>query len=159
MASKDLYTLTAPIVGLNTQTIASDTVVDGNTIDMQFFEGVLFTIQTGALTDGTYTPKLQDSPDGTNWTDVVDQAGSGSVTGPYYAIGNYSTNLVSTGGYPAAVISTANTATNLGYVGKQRYVRIVITSSLVTSGAVIGVSVNKYWPHYASNAVYGSGSI
>lgn len=159
MASKDLYTLTAPLVGLEIQTISTDTTTNGATIDTQFYEGVLFTLMSGAYTDGTFTPQLQDSPDGSTWTDVVDQNGSGSVTGIYYAIGNYSVNLVSEGGYPSAQITGAYQATQLGYVGKQQYVRLQIISTDVTDGAVLSATCSLYWPHYASNAVYGSGNI
>jgi hypothetical protein len=47
--------------------------VNGSVIDMQDFEGVVFTAQLGAITDGTPSLKAQEGtlPDGSDMTDLA----------------------------------------------------------------------------------------
>src|SRR5579875_3766008 len=44
------------------------------------YEAVDFILDVGAYTDGTHTPKLQDSPDNSTWTDVPAANNLGAFT-------------------------------------------------------------------------------
>ncbi len=83
---------------------------------------LVFVVQCGVITDGTWTFKLQDSPDNTNWTDVPS---------PY--LQTQSASWTSS--------TTSGTTTKLGYlgnaVGAQRYVRLVVLGSGYTTGGYI----------------------
>lgn len=95
---------------------AKTATANGTGIDLADFDGATFVLVAGVRTDGTHTPKLQDSPDNTTFTDVA------------------AANLI---GSFAAVAS--DTYQKVTYVGIQRYVRGVITISGATTGAVEGM--------------------
>lgn len=95
--------------------------VNGTTVDLKGYETAIALVEFGTWTDGTHTPKLQDSPDNSVWTDVV----AGLVEGAFVA--------VSAGG-------GSNTIQSVGYKGAQRYIRIVLTTSGATTGALVGGS-------------------
>lgn len=103
------HTATVTSTGINRN--AYEGSVDGTVAEVTF----------GAWTDGSHTPKMQDSPDNTTWTDV-------SAT---YLQGAFS-----------AVTSAAgqNKVQKVGYLGLNPYVRIVSTVSGATTGAIYGVN-------------------
>ena len=76
---------------------------------------------TGVITDGTHTIELQDSPDNSVWTAVDDAY----LQGTEHAI----------------VAADDNKVFELGYLGRQRYLRVVVTASGTTTGGVYGVSI------------------
>jgi hypothetical protein len=136
MSTKDLHTRIFPgtsygtqALALNPTAITTDTATAGATVDTQLFEGLEFFVFATARTDGTFTPSLQDSDDGVNWT-AVD---------PKWVLGTSA----------AQAITAAHVPSWLGYVGKHRYVRLVITSTNVTSGATLTAVCGQYWPHFA----------
>lgn len=74
-------------------------------------------IVVGAWTDGTHTPKIQDSPDNVTFTDYTPIVGS----------------------FTAIAGSGQQNATQLvNYNGGQRYIRVVVTVSGATTGAIYG---------------------
>lgn len=75
----------------------------------------------GAWTDGTHTPALQDSPDNSTWTAVSSTLTQGAFT---------------------AVSSSAgqNKVQKVGYLGLNPYVRVVVTVSGATTGAIYGLN-------------------
>ena len=78
---------------------------------------VAFILNPGVRTDGTHTPKLQESADNSTFTDVAtgDQLGLWAVV-------------------------ASNTLQTVGYVGRLRYVRLVLTVASATTGAVVGAT-------------------
>jgi hypothetical protein len=90
--------------------------VNGSGVDLQGYEAAEAIVHFGAYTDGTHTPKLQESDDNSTWSDVAagDQLGSFSA--------------VSSGG-------GANTIQAVGYKGAKRYIRVVLTLAGTTTGA------------------------
>jgi hypothetical protein len=119
---QDLFNSITPVhdvaVAAKTTTVTS-TGVD-RTAYQQGAARVVAVIDIDAATDGTWTPKLQDSPDNSTWTDVV----SPFIQGPT----------------PATFTSAnANSEVKLGYLGVQRYVRCVVTATGVTTGIVFGI--------------------
>lgn len=94
----------------------------GATVDLAGYNAATFVFHVGTITDGTFTVDAEDSPDGSNWTNIDSAYLSGTFT--------------------AATASADDTIQEVGYVGAQRYVRanIVVTGSPSTGGAV-GISV------------------
>lgn len=99
-----------------------DTTASGATVDLAGFNSATFVFHVGTITDGTFTPDLEDSPNGTDWTNIDSAYLSGS--------------------FVAGASDADDTIQEVGYVGAQRYVRanIVVTGSPATGGAV-GISV------------------
>lgn len=82
--------------------------VTGSAVDLGAdggHEGAVVYLNVGAVTDGTHTPKLQES----------DASGSGYAD---VAAGDLS------GAFVAAVASTGQ---KVGYIGTKRYIRVVVT--------------------------------
>lgn len=102
------------------------TSTNGTAIDLTSVNNgsnaLVFSVVAGVITDGTWTFKLQDSPDNSTWTDVA---------APY----------VQTQSASWTSATASGTCTKLGYlgnaVGSQRYVRLVVLGASPTTGAFI----------------------
>lgn len=92
---------------------------NGSGIDRQLGEALTFVLAVGTVTDGTHTFKLQESSDNVTFTDVAAADQLGAFT------------TVTTGGGNGGSAVQA-----VGYIGSQRYVRIVQTITGATTGAV-----------------------
>lgn len=124
---RDLHDNIKAEVAFNTAAITSDTTTNGNIIDMQGFGSVEFIIQSGTLTDGTYTPLLKEG-DAANLSDAetVDAADlTGTIAGATFAA------------------SDDNKAKKVGYIGNKRYVRLSIVSASTTSGGTVSAVAVK----------------
>jgi hypothetical protein len=99
---------------------ARTTSANGVTIDLTAFnggvDGITFAAHAVAITDGTHTFSLADSPDSSTWTAVA----APFVQAPASPVFNSST--------------TAGTVIKLGYLGIQRYVRLVSTVTGASTG-------------------------
>lgn len=95
---------------------------NGATVDRRGFNSCVFKIEAGAYTDGTHTPKAQESDNGSDWTDVAAADLSGSFT------------AIAGSGQQNAIYT-------VGYKGTRRYVRPVITAAGTSSGAVTSAAV------------------
>lgn len=94
----------------------------GLAVDLRGYDAAMISVAFGAYTDGTHTPALHHSADGTAYTVVAASDLQGSFT---------AVNSVAGGG----------TVQSVGYIGPARYVRIVMTVSGATSGALSAASV------------------
>jgi hypothetical protein len=102
---------------------ARNASANGTAVDLLGFGTAAVLVAFGAWTDGTHTPKLQESDNGTSgWTDVaaIDMAGSFS-----------------------AVSSAAgqNAVQRASYIGNKRFIRPVLTLAGATTGALTSVQV------------------
>jgi hypothetical protein len=125
---KDLYHNILPAQSLAPQ--ATTATRNGTGVDLQSYESASVQLSVGAWTDGSHTPKLQESSDNSAWSDVAasDQLGSfTAITGA----------------------GQASAEQIVGYVGSKRYIRAVVTVTGATTGAVIGASVIKGHPRFA----------
>jgi len=104
---------------LNSQTIGANTTTIGEIVDTLGFESLTFIIQAGAITDGVYNTVLEESDDPvmTVPTPVV----------PDETIGEL----------PRFRATDSDTVRHFGSIGKMRYQRINIVSTIVTTGAVM----------------------
>jgi hypothetical protein len=98
---------------------AKTATVNGTGVDLQGYEGAQVEFDVGTITDGTHTPKVQESDDNSAWNDVV------------------TADLLGT----ALVALASNTHQRIGYRGKKRYIRPVSTVAGATTGGVYGVMV------------------
>jgi hypothetical protein len=97
----------------------------GTGVDLQGYEAAMAVVYSGALTDGTHTPKLQESDDDSSYTDVS----ASDVVGTFANI-------------------SADAVQRVGYKGSKRYVRVFVTSSGAT-GAIYGAMMILGVPHHA----------
>ncbi len=129
MARYDIKSDILQVIAFEGATISSDTTTDGEIIDMQGYNSVVFILQTGAVSAGDVTALIQDG-DASNLSDASD------VTDTFLS-----------GTEASTLIDAANTTTRIGYVGKKRYVRL---------SAVSDNSANLY---FSSIAVKGHGNV
>jgi hypothetical protein len=121
MASVDLKNDIKSLNALNIQAITTNATTAGVEIDTQGFDSVTFEILTGARTDGTVTPLIQES----------DTSGS-------YAGSVADDDLIGT--EANAALSAAQSRSIIGYVGKKQFVKLSLVSTGVTSGLTAGAS-------------------
>ena len=100
--------------------------VNGAGIDLRAFDGSAVVFSVGTVTDGTHTPKIQESDDNSNWNDVNASDQEGSL-----------------------VDLASDTNQRVGYKGSKRYVRSVLTIAGATTGAQVAALVVRGIPHHA----------
>jgi hypothetical protein len=98
--------------------------VNGMGIDLQGFEGSAVVLSVGTVSDGTHTPKIQESDDNSTWNDVTTMDQEGTLS-----------DLIS------------DTNQRVGYKGMKRYLRAVMTVSGATVGAQVASLVLRGIPH------------
>lgn len=143
MANKSVhYTISptqllAPASYTSTQTSAAYDREKGPTSDIGApYEALELVIDVGAWTSGTFTFKLQDSPDNSTYTDVTAANEVGTFT------------VVSSSG-------TASTIYRMAYLGTQRYVKVVATGA-TTPSAVFGIIGIGGYPRNLPTVAYGT---
>ena len=136
MALKDIHNNVNGVVAFNTAAIVSDTTTNGNIIDMQDYQGIEFFLQSGTLTDGTYTPLIEHA-DQSNFSDgaAVDDS-----------------DLLGTEAEAAFTDADDNAVRRIGYVGAKRYVRLSIVSASISSGGTISATAVQGFPLIAKVA-------
>ena len=96
---------------------------NGTAVDLLGFGEAAVLVTIGTWTDGTHTPKLQESDNGNSgWTDVA----AGDLIGGFSVVN-------SAGG--------GNAVQRVSYIGNKRYIRAVLTVASATNGAFAGVLV------------------
>ncbi|MDX9690358.1 MAG: hypothetical protein EOM37_04840 [Proteobacteria bacterium] len=121
MAQRDLYHNVAATLSLSPAARVTGTA-NGTAADLRGFGSAVATVSFGSYTDGTHTPKLQHSDDNVTFTDAT----ATELQGAFAA-------LSGAGG--------ANKVQNVGYIGNKRYVRVVITTTGATTGALSGANI------------------
>lgn len=127
---RDLYHNIKPNVSFDPA--AHTASVTGTGVDLAGFESAIASVQFGAITDGTHTPKLQDSPDNSTFTDVDASLVQGAFTAALTGAGN--------GGSAVQTV---------GYIGQQRYLRVFVTAAGTTSGGIYGATITEGHPRHA----------
>jgi hypothetical protein len=121
---RDLHNAISVENGRTTAAITTNSTNNGAIIDLQGAGGVEWVLTVSARTDGTYTPSIQVGND-SGLSDAA-TADSTTVSGALTAV-------------------TANGVTSYGLARTTfRYARLVITSTVVTSGATVGATAIKY---------------
>tara|TARA_Y100001970_G_scaffold266398_1_gene355045 strand:+ start:7182 stop:7583 length:402 start_codon:yes stop_codon:yes gene_type:complete len=127
MAKRELKSTTSPVVALNTTAISSDTTTNGVIIDTAGYESILFIIQSGTITDGTYTSLIQEGDD-SGLSDAASVADA---------------DLTNTEASIAFAATDDNTSKSIAYVGDKRYVRLNIVSASTSSGGTLSAVAIK----------------
>ncbi|MBZ6250387.1 hypothetical protein KVH27_18625 [Streptomyces olivaceus] len=115
---------------------AYDETTNGTTVDRQlsgasgtneWYGSVMLLVHSGTVTDGSHAVKLQESSNGTDWTDVAAGRRQGSL--------------------PTIAASDDNKLYEVGYTGTARYVRAVstVTGSPATGG-IYGATILLGFP-------------
>lgn len=90
----------------------------GTGVDLQGFNSACINFDPGVITDGTHTPKIQESDDDVTYTDVA----AGDLHGTLAAL-------------------ASSTPQKIGYKGVKRYIRAFVTVAGATTGGVYGAQV------------------
>lgn len=103
---------------------ARTATANGTGVDLRDFDGAMVMFDVGTITDGTHTPKIQESDDDSTYNDVAadDQLGT-------------------------LVALASNTIQKISYIGNKRYVRAVSTVAGATTGGVYSATVVRGLPH------------
>lgn len=104
------------------QAARTNGTVNATGVDTTGYEACLVEFTGATLTDGSHACTMEDSPDNSAWTAV---AAADCIDGK-----------------ATATLSTTedNAIETLGYIGKQKWVRGVITTSGATTGGIVGVN-------------------
>lgn len=121
---KDLKSKISVVTSIGAAAITS--TVNGDTVDLQGFNSAAISLLPGTITDGTHTPKIQESDDDSVWTDVAAADLLGSL----------------------AVLAT-DTNQMVGYKGTKRYIRAVSTVAGASTGGVYSAIVIRGNPSLA----------
>ena len=103
--------------------LRTTTVTPSSGVDLQGYEGAAVILHAGTVTDGTFTPELQESDEASaNFTAVADADLDGTET--------------------AFTSSVDDRVLVLGYKGTKRYIRLVLTASgSPSTGGTIGCTI------------------
>jgi hypothetical protein len=120
-SSFDLHSNISVASALDTVNIVADGDSVGGILDTDGYLGLEFLFQSGVLTDGTYTPLIEESDDATFTTSNVVDADF----------------LIGTVANATFADTDDNVVKRLGYAGKKRYVRLTVTAATVTTGGTL----------------------
>ncbi|UEM08071.1 hypothetical protein JL101_035330 (plasmid) [Skermanella rosea] len=124
MANREMASDVKVTPALNRASITSNTTTNGTWIDTQGFGSVFFSIQSDTITDGTYTPLIEDA-------DASNQSDAAAVADTFLSVTEASV---------AFVAADDNKTKKIAYTGGKRYVRLSLVSTGVTSGGGIGAT-------------------
>lgn len=102
---------------------ARTATANGTGVDLSTYRAAAVVFVVGTITDGTHTPKLQESDDNSTFTDVAAANQSGTL---------------------AALATGVNQ--EVSYLGTKRYIRAVSTVAGATTGGVYGAVVARGVP-------------
>jgi len=128
---KENYSDISPVQSIAAAVIK--TTANGSGVDLQDYEGATVIVTTGTVTDGTHTISLEESSDNSTFTAVA------------------ATDMV--GSAPAIAAADDNKDYSFGYIGSQRYIRVVttVTGSPSTGGAYAAVVLRGFPRHAPVN--------
>lgn len=130
MSYKDMYTTTTPSNTVPPQAV-TDGTINGDAVDRKFYESSLILLHIGTYTDGTHAFELQESDDDVSYTAVA----SADILGTAFA--------------DLDDASRDDSVESIGYIGTSRYIRMSVTTTGSTTGAVFGVSIVQDYPRFS----------
>lgn len=124
---KDISQILSPVVSV-APAAARTTSTNGTGVDLRGYQAAMVTFTPATITDGTHTPKLQESDaSGSGYTDVA----AGDMVGSLAAL-------------------ASNTVQTVGYRGTKRYLRAVVTvAGGPSTGGVYSAVVVRGYPQVA----------
>lgn len=103
---------------------------NGTGANLQGYGSAMAIVAFGTITDGTHTPKLQESDDNSSFSDVAAADLNGS----------FSAGTSGAGG---------SAVQRVGYIGAKQYIRVVMTVAGATTGALSSAEIVR--GHAAQN--------
>ena len=107
---------------------AYNSTVNGSGVNLGSWNSNAIILQVGTITDGTHTPKVEESDDNSAWNDVDAEDLIGTL---------------------AELASDTNQ--QVSYVGDKQYVRVTVTVAGATTGGVYGAVVEVKKPQIAGD--------
>lgn len=132
MSEFDLHSNIKNEIALNTQDITSNTTTVGEIVDTKGFESIEYAIQSGTVTDGAFDVILEEGDD----AGLSDAAPVNSDL----ILGNLSAFAGS---------GSSDMIARVGSIGKDRFQRLSIVSTTVTSGGTFSAVAVLGHPHTA----------
>jgi hypothetical protein len=132
---RDLKSLIEPVQSL--APAARNASANGSVANLQGYNSAVAVVEFGTITDGTHTPKLQESTD--NFSSDANDVVAADLNGSFVA-------GTSGGG------NGSNTVQRVGYIGAKQYIRVVMTVAGATTGAVAAASIIAGHPAQAPTA-------
>jgi hypothetical protein len=129
MAIRDLLRISFINQSLSPAARANGTFT-GTTVDLRGYDAAMFAVNFGNWTDGTHTPSVVASVDGTTFV----TASASDLDGAFAAISG---------------TAGANTVQQVGYIGSNRFVAVVMTVNGATTGALSQADVISGYPRNA----------
>ena len=117
-------------VGFDLQEITTNTTTVGNIIDLQSIDAFSFHMISGELTDGTYTPLIEEGDD-SGLSDAADVADA---------------DLTVTEASVVFADTDDDTVKTIGYTGDKRFVRLSFVSAGTSSGGFMAAVAVKGKP-------------
>lgn len=120
MTTRDFTSNVLGAIAFNIQTLAADATTNGNEIDTQGYQSIVFECLTGTITDGDYAFALQST----------NTAGQGYIAVP-------AADIIGT--VPAFTQDTDDDQIRrFSYRGDDRFLRIQVTAANTNQGGVVG---------------------
>jgi hypothetical protein len=129
MATRDLLRNQLTVQSLSPAARTNGTAT-GTAVDLIGYDAAVVTVSFGTWTDGTHTPSLNHSMDGTTYN----AAAASDLLGTFGAVSG---------------TAGSNTLQQVGYIGTQRFLKVVMTTNGATTGALSQANVIAGYPHNA----------
>lgn len=107
--------------------------VNGNGINVAAHAGSMAVLNIGTVTDGNWTPALEESDDNSIWAAVAAEDQQGAFT--------------------LFTSAESNTVQKVGYKNNKRFVRVVLTETGASTGAIFGAVVDLAKPGLVGDLV------
>lgn len=102
----------------------------GTAVDLLGYDGAMVSVSFGTWTDGTHTPSLRHSVDGTSYS----ACSASDLDGTFTAVSG---------------TAGSNTLQQVGYIGTQRFISVMMVTAGATTGALSTASVVAGYPRNA----------
>lgn len=102
--------------------VRTNGTANGTAVDLRGYDSAVIAVSFGAYTDGSHTPSVEHSVDNVTYAAAAASDLDGAFTAVSSAAGQ-------------------NAVQSVGYIGARRYVRVVMTVSGATSGALSAANV------------------
>jgi hypothetical protein len=124
MTTQDLYNNVKDEVGLEIQSISTDTTTEGEIIDTYGYESLTYVLYSQAITDGDYAPVIEVG----NESDLSDAEAIDS---------DFLLGALADASFAS---SDANSTKRIGVVSEKRYIRLSIASTNTSTGGTLGAT-------------------
>lgn len=98
----------------------------GTTVDLAGYRAACVVLHVGVVTDGTFTPTMEESDNDSDWSTVA----AGDLSGTFATVTSTTDDLIQ----------------EVGYLGSKRYIRLLMTETVASAGAFFTATVVRGAP-------------